>query len=181
MDITFKTNRFQIKLFNIVGITFLNITFYLAFMFLTHKATPDFAWVFTRLKWVYDQLELPHPRTLVTDQKPGLLPALKKCSLRPRNSSVRGISITTWRCTYARPLQSTMICWSTSSPWHVTWPIYGLAAPINTICVQLLHHDRDRETPNDEVAHVVKTILAAFMAHWKTLMYALSEQAFDEA
>jgi hypothetical protein len=24
----------------------------------------------------------------------------------------------------------------TPSPWHVTWPIYGLAAPINTICVQ---------------------------------------------
>jgi hypothetical protein len=50
MDITFKTNRFQMKLFNIVGITLLNITFYLAFIFLTHKATPDFAWVFTRLK-----------------------------------------------------------------------------------------------------------------------------------
>jgi hypothetical protein len=30
-------------------------------------------------------------------------------------------------------------CWSAPSPWHVTWPIYGLAAPINTICVQLLH------------------------------------------
>jgi hypothetical protein len=21
-------------------------------------------------------------------------------------------------------------CWSAPSPWHVTWPIYGLAAPI---------------------------------------------------
>lgn len=50
MDITFKTNRFQMKLFNIVGVTLLNTTFYLAFVFLTHKATPNFAWVFTRLK-----------------------------------------------------------------------------------------------------------------------------------
>jgi hypothetical protein len=77
MDITFKTNRFQMKLFNIVGITLFNIIFYLAFVFLTHKAAPDFEWVFTHLKLVYDQLEIRHPQTLVTDQEPGLLPALQ--------------------------------------------------------------------------------------------------------
>jgi hypothetical protein len=37
-------------------------------------------------------------------------------------------------------MKDNSICWSAPSPWHVTWPIYGLAAPINTICVQLLHH-----------------------------------------
>jgi hypothetical protein len=31
-------------------------------------------------------------------------------------------------------------CWSAPSPWHVTWLIHGLAAPINTIRVQLFHH-----------------------------------------
>jgi hypothetical protein len=34
-------------------------------------------------------------------------------------------------------LQSILLCvGGTPSPWHVTWPVYGLAAPINTICVQ---------------------------------------------
>jgi MULE transposase domain len=49
MDIIFKTNKFQMKLFNIVGVTFFNITFYLVFVFLTHKAIFNFEWVFTRL------------------------------------------------------------------------------------------------------------------------------------
>jgi hypothetical protein len=31
------------------------------------------------------------------------------------------------------------MCWSASSPHHVTWPYMEGAAPINTICVQLLH------------------------------------------
>jgi hypothetical protein len=43
------------------------------------------------------------------------------------------------------------------------------------------YYDRDRETFNDEVAYVVKMKLATFMAYWKIFMYALSEQAFDEA
>jgi hypothetical protein len=149
INITFKTNRFQIKLFNIVGVTFLNTTFYLAFIFLTHKATFDFAWVFTRLKWVYDQLELLHPRTLVTDQEPGLLPALKE----------------------VLPEASQFLC-----TWHIDNDVEVYVRKTFTE-----YYDRDRETPNNKIAHVVKTILAAFMAHWKTLIYVLSEQAFDEA
>ena len=42
MDMTFKINRFQVKLFNIMGVTLLNTTFHLAFVFLTHKETADF-------------------------------------------------------------------------------------------------------------------------------------------
>jgi hypothetical protein len=133
INITFKTNKFQMKLFNIVGITLLNTTFYLAFMFLTHKATPDFAWVFTRLKWVYDQLELPHPRTFVTDQEPGLLPALKEML----------------------PEASQLLC-----TWHIDNDVKIYVRKTFTE-----YYNRDRETPNDKIAHVVKTMLAAFMAH----------------
>jgi hypothetical protein len=78
MDITFKTNRFQVKLFNIVGVTLLNTTFHLAFVFLTHKETADFTWTFTRLKKIYDELELTYPTTLINDMEPGLLSALRK-------------------------------------------------------------------------------------------------------
>jgi hypothetical protein len=36
----------------------------------------------------------------------------------------------------------------TPSPWHVTWPIYGLAAPINTIYMQYPPLDYDSSASN---------------------------------
>ena len=52
---------------------------------------------------------------------------------------------------FSNTIFSRYYCWSAPSPWHVTWPIYGLAAPINTIRVQLLHQLLMEELHTDSI------------------------------
>lgn len=78
MDCTFKTNRFRMPLFNIVGNTLLNTTFYLAFVLTASRAAEAFEWVFEKLQEVYTELELAFPRTIVTDNERGLIAPIQE-------------------------------------------------------------------------------------------------------
>jgi hypothetical protein len=53
MDAIFKTNRFRLPLFNIVGTTLLNTTFFVAFVFTNSRAAGAFTWIFEKLREVY--------------------------------------------------------------------------------------------------------------------------------
>jgi hypothetical protein len=78
MDATFKTNRFRLSLFNIVGTTLLNTTFFVAFVLTNSRAAEAFIWVFEKLREVYRELELDLPRTLVTDLEGGLVTPIRE-------------------------------------------------------------------------------------------------------
>jgi hypothetical protein len=45
MDCAFKTNKFRLSLFNIVGYILLNISSYLAFVFTNSRTAETFTWV----------------------------------------------------------------------------------------------------------------------------------------
>lgn len=69
MDCTFKTNKFRLSLFNIVGYILLNTSFHLAFVFTNSRTAETFTWVLEKLQKVYNDLELGSPRTIVTDNE----------------------------------------------------------------------------------------------------------------
>lgn len=78
MDCTFQTNRFRMPLFNIVGSTLLNTTFYVAFVLTSSRTAEAFTWVLERLREVYTELELDLPKTIVTDKEGGLVTPIRE-------------------------------------------------------------------------------------------------------
>jgi hypothetical protein len=78
MDATFKTNRFRLPLFNIVGTTLLNTTFFAAFVLTNSRAAEAFTWIFEKLREVYRELELDPPCTLVTDLEGGFVTPIRE-------------------------------------------------------------------------------------------------------
>jgi histone-lysine N-methyltransferase SETD2 len=50
MDCTYKSNRFSLPLFNIVGMTASNSTFFVAFTFLKHEREADYTWSLKQLR-----------------------------------------------------------------------------------------------------------------------------------
>jgi hypothetical protein len=75
-DATYKTNRFNMPLFNIVGITPNNMSFFAASAFLPGEADVDFEWVLQKLKDVYDAQKLPYPKVILTDADGALARAI---------------------------------------------------------------------------------------------------------
>jgi hypothetical protein len=78
MDASFKTNRFRLPLFNIVGTTLLNTTFYVEFVLTNSRTAEAFTLVFKRLQEVYRKLELDLPRTIITDKEGGLITPIRE-------------------------------------------------------------------------------------------------------
>ena len=77
MDCTYKTNRYKMPLMVINGVTGINKTFYVGFAFLSGEHAPDFEWVCTQLKDLYDSLEIEYPQVILTDCEVGLISALR--------------------------------------------------------------------------------------------------------
>lgn len=80
MDSTYKTNRYRLPLFCIVGVTPLKRTFHVAFAFLANECRGDFAWALQGLRRLYGLLKPPGtlPATLITDRDRGLLLAIQE-------------------------------------------------------------------------------------------------------
>jgi hypothetical protein len=66
-DVTYKTNRFNMPLLNIVGMALNNMSFFAASVFLSGEIDIDFEWAFKQLKEVYDVYDLLYPRVILTD------------------------------------------------------------------------------------------------------------------
>lgn len=79
MDCTYNTNRFKLKLLDIVGVSKLNKTLYVAFYLLKHEDTETFEWVLQRLKHLHEEfVTADSPTTVATDRDLALIDDLKE-------------------------------------------------------------------------------------------------------
>ena len=59
MDTTYKTNRFNMPLFEIIGVTSTDLTFSVAFVFIQFEKEDNFAWALSCLRSSMDGCSLP--------------------------------------------------------------------------------------------------------------------------
>ena len=78
MDCTYKTNRFNMPLLDIVGHTAIGTTFYIGFAFVDREKENRYTWVLDQLKSLFRSLGIRDPSVVVTDMDKGLIRALKK-------------------------------------------------------------------------------------------------------
>jgi hypothetical protein len=67
LDSTYKTNRFQLPVVNIIGLTPINRLFFAGSAFIKSEKIDDYVYVFNSIKNLYDVKKLPYPRTFITD------------------------------------------------------------------------------------------------------------------
>lgn len=75
-DSTYKTNRFQMPLFNLCGTTADKKTFQIATAFLNGEAEPQFAWAMSHFVGILKTAKIDLPRVIVTDRELALMNAL---------------------------------------------------------------------------------------------------------
>ena len=78
MDCTYKTNRFNMPLMNIVGVEANNASFFVGFGFISDEQQPSFEFLLRCLRGLYSQLNLPMhgPETILTDKDDALINAI---------------------------------------------------------------------------------------------------------
>ncbi|XP_060969857.1 uncharacterized protein LOC133037065 [Cannabis sativa] len=76
MDCTYKTNRYRLRLLEIVGVTSTEYTFSIAFVFLESEQEDNYTWALDRLKNMMDIDFLPN--VVVTDRELALINAIEK-------------------------------------------------------------------------------------------------------
>ncbi len=67
IDLTYKINRFNILLINIIKITGMNRLFFSESIFIPGEKEKDYKLVFFTIRKLYDVYELPYLKTFVTD------------------------------------------------------------------------------------------------------------------
>ena len=72
LDSTYRTNRFNLPLLDIVGCTATNRSFIIGQAFLTHEEEEDYIWVLRWIRDLYDEYNLPKPESITTDKAGGL-------------------------------------------------------------------------------------------------------------
>jgi hypothetical protein len=75
MDCTYRTNRFNMPLLNIVGVTGMNTTIHIAQVFLIGEEEPDYRWALQQLWNLQLRNGIPHPQVFLTDRDLALLNA----------------------------------------------------------------------------------------------------------
>ncbi len=76
MDCTYKTNVYKMPLYIITGVTSLNTTYYVVFSFLSAETVDDYRWVLGALNKLYEFLDIPDPKVIVTDADPSNICAI---------------------------------------------------------------------------------------------------------
>jgi hypothetical protein len=77
MDTTYNTNRFNLPLVNLVGVTASNKSFFIGAAFVPSESTEAFRWILIRLQLIYNKADLPGPRVFITDAARQMNNALK--------------------------------------------------------------------------------------------------------
>jgi len=72
LDATYKTNRFNLPLLDIVGFTATNRSFIIGQAFLTHEQEEDYIWVLQWIRDIYEKYKLPTPESITIDKAGGL-------------------------------------------------------------------------------------------------------------
>ena len=86
MDCTYNTNRFNVPLFTIIGVTNLGTTFTLALSFLASEEKEEYIWALKQLKNLYKAIHFSHPISIVTDADKALISAIQ--SIFPRSQKL---------------------------------------------------------------------------------------------
>ena len=76
MDCTYKTNKYRMPLFVIMGATSLGSSFYIAFAFIDGEEELGFGWVIVQIRELYRELGLRDPVVVVTDRDLALMNAI---------------------------------------------------------------------------------------------------------
>jgi len=76
LDSTYKTNKFNLYLLDIVGVTATNNSFIIGQAFLSAESTEDYIWVLEWVRNYYREAQLPNPRSITTDKAGGLAQAV---------------------------------------------------------------------------------------------------------
>ena len=76
MDYIYKTNLYKMSLCVIKGVTPLNTTYYVAFALISAKTVDDYCWVLGAVKKLYEFLDIPDPKVIVTDADPSIIRAI---------------------------------------------------------------------------------------------------------
>lgn len=76
-DATYKTNRFNMPLFNLVGATPTKRTFQIAAVFMNGERKENFHWIFGKLLTLAEKEAICLPNLLITDREQALISALK--------------------------------------------------------------------------------------------------------
>jgi len=77
MDSTYKTNMYRMPLFEIVGVTSTNMTYYVAFSLLASEKECNFTWVLEMLVGLLSS-KLNMPKVVVTDRDNALMNVVAK-------------------------------------------------------------------------------------------------------
>lgn len=88
VDATYKTNKYNMPLVHVCGITASAQTYHLAFCFVQGETTSDYLWIMERIRQLYDGINTL-PLLIVTDQDQVLINA---CAHRSTFLTVRRIS-----------------------------------------------------------------------------------------
>jgi len=77
LDSTYKTNRFNMPLLNICGITGGNKVFQARLVFLSRETESDYNWAMSCLQKVMHNHKIPQPLSIVTDRELALIKCLE--------------------------------------------------------------------------------------------------------
>lgn len=76
LDCTYKTNKYNMPLLDMVGVDASQRSFCIAFAFLSGEGEDNFAWALDRLKSLYEQCNTPFPSVVLVDHCPACINAL---------------------------------------------------------------------------------------------------------
>lgn len=91
MDCTYNTNRFNIPLLTVIGVTNLGTIFTLGLVFLASEEKEEYIWALTQLKNRYKTIYFIHPVSNVTDADMALISAVQAIFQGHRDFFVGGI------------------------------------------------------------------------------------------
>jgi hypothetical protein len=74
LDCTYQTNRFKMPLLNIIGISSVNLPFFVAFCFLAKEEEDDYTWAMKQLRLLL--LNNIQPQVMMTDRDLALINAI---------------------------------------------------------------------------------------------------------
>lgn len=75
-DATYKTNRFNIPLFNLIGSTPTKRTFQITAVFMNGERQENFHWIFGELLKIAEKEDIRLPNLIITDREQALISAL---------------------------------------------------------------------------------------------------------
>lgn len=67
IDDTYKTNRFNLPLMQLTGITGLGTTYNIAWALLKNEREESYQWVLSRMRTMAEQREIPLPMVMISD------------------------------------------------------------------------------------------------------------------